>query len=107
MTSTSVVDIEGSTGAVISNCEIYGPHSGDETYGITILDDPNTATAATPRILRTKVEGGDGYSFSVGIYSENSAPIIGESCDGNNRDSVGRCSGTGQRRWNRRPRTSR
>ncbi|MFH2010379.1 MAG: putative metal-binding motif-containing protein [bacterium] len=93
MTATSVVDIEGSTGAVISGCEIYGPHSGDETYGITILDDPNTSTMATPQILRTKVEGGDGISLSVGIYSENSAPFIGESCDGNTRDGVGRCSG--------------
>ena len=78
MASHSTVAASGmpaSTGAVVSNCDVYGSHNGTETFGIFITEDSG-GNGATPEILNCKVEGGLGTDLSVGIYAHGSAPFI-------------------------------
>jgi Putative metal-binding motif len=92
MASSSVIVIEGSAGAVVSNCSVFGGHQGDETIGILVTDDAN-GHPATPEIVNSHVQGGDGDELSVGIYSIHSSPFIQGSCDPSRMDSLGRCTG--------------
>jgi len=89
---SSVVVIEGSAGAVVSNCQVFGAQQGDQTFGILVTDDPN-GNPATPELVGNLVEGGDGLILSVGIYSVSSSPFIQGSCDTNRIDGTGRCTG--------------
>ncbi len=92
MASSAVMVIEGSAGAVVSNCAVFGGHQGDETYGILVTDDAN-GNPATPQILNSQVQGGDGTELSVGIFSHKSSPFIQGSCDPSRIDAHGRCTG--------------
>jgi len=88
---SAVVAIEGSPGAVVSNCSIFGGLQGDQTFGILVTDDAN-GTPSMPEILNSSVEGGDGDSLSVGVYSINSSPFIQGSCDAVSIDVQARCT---------------
>ena len=89
---SAVVVVEGSPGAVVSNCQVLGAQQGDQTFGILVIDDAN-GTPSSPEILNSHVQGGDGASLAVGVYSINSSPFIQGSCDLGNMDSQARCTG--------------
>jgi hypothetical protein len=92
MVQSAVVIIEGSVGAVVSNCSVFGSPQGDQTIGIQVTDDAN-GNPATPEIRNCHVEGGGGMILSVGIYSLNSSPFIQGSCDTNRISALARCTG--------------
>ncbi len=92
-TESSAMRIEGSAGAIVGNCEVYGSTAGDVTVGIDIVDDPQTSVMAAPIIHHTRVEGGDGATLSIGIRSVNSMPAIVDNCSSSDIDASGRCLG--------------
>ncbi len=87
--TSSVVRIEGSTGAIVSSSSVFGNATGSRTYGIEILEDSG-GTAATPTIRFTSAEGGAG-TLAAAIYSYRSTPTIQTSCSPGQINAAGQC----------------
>jgi hypothetical protein len=90
--ASAVVTVEGSTGAQITNCSVFGTVSTAASYGIHVTEDPNNGTPATPLISQCMVSSGDNSPLSVAIYSYRSRPSIIGSCDTPDIDGAGRCT---------------
>lgn len=89
-TDSTTLLIAGSTGAIVSDSDVFGAGAGTKTVGVLITNDPNSGTAATPLITRTSVNGGAG-TIGTAIHSVRSSPVIQGNCGAGQILPNGRC----------------